>query len=168
MRPPPGTSSTRDPFVSRADLIGALAERAGKPEGATADDRDIADEIATNAKGGGLTATGMVTVVVRDGVMRFRGVAVTIKARKALAVVAAEVSGTCARSTTAWPCAPRSACHLVEPTRTLRPATQGIVLTGGRAECGGGSVNLHGMRSIPRRFDVIPRLSTPARLVHAV
>jgi osmotically-inducible protein OsmY len=80
-------------IVARADLIRSLAKRAEKPEGVTADDLAIKDEIEKNAKGAGLTATGMVTVVVQDGVVHLWGVAETAKERKALEVAAAEVPG---------------------------------------------------------------------------
>jgi CBS domain-containing protein len=80
-------------IVARADLIRSIAGSGGRSEGASADDLAIKDEIEKNAKGAGLTATGMVTVVVQDGVVHLWGVAETAKERKALEVAAAEVDG---------------------------------------------------------------------------
>jgi CBS domain-containing protein len=80
-------------IVARADLIRSLAKSNDRPERATADDLAIKDEIERTAKSAGLTATGMVTVVVHDGVVHLWGVAETAKERKALEVAAAEVQG---------------------------------------------------------------------------
>jgi CBS domain-containing protein len=80
-------------IVARADLIRSLAKRTEPAAGATHDDLAIKDEIEKNAKTAGLTATGMVTVVVHDGVVHLWGVAETAKERKALEVAAAEVDG---------------------------------------------------------------------------
>jgi osmotically-inducible protein OsmY len=80
-------------IVARADLIRALAKRREPPDSASADDLAIKDEIERNAKKAGLTATGMVTVVVEDGVVHLWGVAETAMERKALEVAAGEVAG---------------------------------------------------------------------------
>jgi len=80
-------------IVARADLIRSLAKSKARPEGVTGDDLAIKDEIEKNAKGAGLTATGMVTVVVHDGVVHLWGVAETAKERKAIEVAAAEIPG---------------------------------------------------------------------------
>ena len=80
-------------IVARADLIRSLAKGNERPEAVTTDDLAIKDEIEKNAKAAGLTATGMVTVVVHDGVVHLWGVAETVKERKALEVAAAEVAG---------------------------------------------------------------------------
>jgi len=80
-------------IVARADLIRSLAKSAAPAAGATHDDLAIKEEIEKNAKTAGLTATGMVTVVVHDGVVHLWGVAETAKERKALEVAAAEVEG---------------------------------------------------------------------------
>jgi len=80
-------------IVARADLIRALSKPRVRPEGASTDDLAIKDEIERNAKQAGLTATGMVTVVVEDGVVHLWGIAQTAKERQALEVAAAEVAG---------------------------------------------------------------------------
>jgi CBS domain-containing protein len=80
-------------IVARADLIRSLARGNERPEAVTTDDLAIKDAIEKNAKAAGLTATGMVTVVVHDGVVHLWGVAETVKERKALEVAAAEIAG---------------------------------------------------------------------------
>jgi CBS domain-containing protein len=80
-------------IVARADLIRALAGRKEPATDTQTDDLAIKDQIEKNAKAAGLTATGMVTVVVNDGVVHLWGVAETAKERKALEVAAAEVAG---------------------------------------------------------------------------
>ncbi len=80
-------------IVARADLIRALAKPTASQPAATGDDLTIKDEIERNARAAGLTATGMVTVVVHDGVVHLWGVAETTRERKALEVAAAEVAG---------------------------------------------------------------------------
>jgi CBS domain-containing protein len=80
-------------IVARSDLIRSLIKRPETSERASGDDLAIKDQIERNAKSAGLTATGMVTVVVHDGVVHLWGVAETAKERKAIEVAAAEVEG---------------------------------------------------------------------------
>jgi predicted transcriptional regulator len=80
-------------IISRANLLHALASLAGEAKADSTDDKTIRDRILAELENEKWAPTGMLSVVVRDGVVDIWGTITDERERQALIVAAENVPG---------------------------------------------------------------------------